>query len=149
MTTYFSCHEYLPRQIKIPPQKDVNIIIVIPCCCERNLLTALGSLCNCIEPDCSAEVIVVINAASGSSEGILKQNLLTYKHASAWIIKNKKRGIKYFLIAKNDLPERKAGVGLARKIGMDEAARRFCDINKKNGIIVCYDSDCTCDPNLL
>ena len=46
------------------------------------------------------------------------------------------------------LPAKKAGVGLARKIGMDEAARWFNAISK-NGIITCFDADSTCERNFL
>jgi len=38
---------------------------------------------------------------------------------------------------------------LARKIGMDEAVRRFDDIDRPGGIIVCYDADCRCERNYL
>lgn len=48
------------------------------------------------------------------------------------------------------LPAKHAGVGLARKIGMDEAARRFDDIGRSaEGIIICYDADCCCARNYL
>jgi len=44
-----------------------------------------------------------------------------------------------------DLPPKHAGVGLARKIGMDEGLRRL----GAGGIIVNFDADCRCDPNYL
>jgi hypothetical protein len=45
----------------------------------------------------------------------------------------------------NELPEKDAGVGLARKIGMDSALR----IIKDNGILICTDADCTFSNNYL
>jgi hypothetical protein len=39
------------------------------------------------------------------------------------------------------------GVGLARKTGMDEAIRRFNNINKPGGVILNLDADCTVDQN--
>ncbi|MBK9192493.1 MAG: hypothetical protein IPM77_13875 [Crocinitomicaceae bacterium] len=39
-------------------------------------------------------------------------------------------------------------MGLARKIGMDEAVHRF-DLIQRDGIIVCFDADAVCDKNYL
>ena len=36
---------------------------------------------------------------------------------------------------------------MARKIGMDEAVRRFERIKKEDGIIVCFDADSECAAN--
>lgn len=47
------------------------------------------------------------------------------------------------------LAAKDAGVGLARKIGMDEAVRRFDVTGNQNGVIVCLDADCTVAPNYL
>lgn len=46
------------------------------------------------------------------------------------------------------MPAKKAGVGLARKIGMDEAAFRLNSINQ-DGVILCFDADSQCQPNYL
>ena len=59
------------------------------------------------------------------------------------------RGIDFHLLHFPDLPPKHAGVGLARKIGMDEAARRFDDIGNPQGIIAGFDADCQCQPNYL
>jgi hypothetical protein len=48
-----------------------------------------------------------------------------------------------------ELPQKHAGVGLARKIGMDEAVLRFDDIAGDDGVIVCLDADCTVDAKYL
>jgi hypothetical protein len=42
-----------------------------------------------------------------------------------------------------------AGAGMARKIGMDEAIRRFAALNHPNGIIVSLDADCLVSANYL
>ena len=51
------------------------------------------------------------------------------------------------LINAFDLPDKHAGVGLARKIGMDEALRRFG--SNENGIIVALDADCKVNKKYL
>jgi hypothetical protein len=49
--------------------------------------------------------------------------------------------LKFHLIFTDNLPDKDAGVGLARKIAMDEATRRFNSINNEKGIIVSFDAD--------
>jgi hypothetical protein len=47
------------------------------------------------------------------------------------------------------LPKKKSGVGVARKIGFDEALRRFSFLNKPNGIMVSLDADTLVQSNYL
>jgi hypothetical protein len=47
------------------------------------------------------------------------------------------------------LPARHAGVGLARKIGMDVAAGRFAQIERPEGVMVAFDADAGCSGNYL
>ncbi len=47
----------------------------------------------------------------------------------------------------NELPEKDAGVGLARKTGMDAVLKMFPQNEK--GIIICTDADCTFEKNYL
>ena len=42
-----------------------------------------------------------------------------------------------------------AGVSWARKTGMDEAVRLLYDNGRLDGIIICFDADCTCDTSLV
>ena len=42
------------------------------------------------------------------------------------------------------MPAKDAGVGLARKTGMDEALYRFNMLGKPEGIILSYDADSLC-----
>src|SRR6266404_825004 len=59
------------------------------------------------------------------------------------------RRFAFHLLDFPDLPLKQAGVGLARKIGMDEALHRFDEVGRLNGIIAGYDADCRCQPNYL
>ena len=47
----------------------------------------------------------------------------------------------------DSLPKKHAGVGLARKIGMDEACWRFQKIRNPRGIIAAFDADSRCEVN--
>lgn len=57
--------------------------------------------------------------------------------------------LQFHPIFAGNLPRKQAGVGLARKIGMDEAAFRFAKLNRYRGIIACFDADSTCSSNYL
>jgi len=46
-----------------------------------------------------------------------------------------------------NVPKKTAGVGFARKIGMDEAIRKFNVLNNRKGIILSLDADCLVSTN--
>lgn len=129
--------------------KDVGIIVVIPCYNEPNLIITLQSLKDTSSANCSVEVIVVINASEKDSPAIINQNRKTLEEAKSWTLKNQQDDLKFYFIEENKLSQKESGVGLARKIGMDEAVRRFEAINKKEGVILCFDADASCERNYL
>lgn len=149
MNRYFEKHAFCEQQIAEKPLPDLGLSVVVPCHNETNLLKTFESLAACTLPKCKTEIITVINAAENASEEIKQQNLFTEIETERWILRNESPSLRYFAIVKNDLPEKDAGVGLARKIGMDEAARRFIETGNKNGIIACLDADCTVESNYL
>jgi glycosyltransferase involved in cell wall biosynthesis len=134
-------------QIEETPDKDVKYRIVIPCFNEPNLTATLKSLLQCEVPSVKIEVIVVLNQSSDANEAITSQNLKTLEEFSVWN-KRDHSAIEFFIIKALDLPPKKAGVGLARKIGMDESLRRFGE-QDKIGHIICLDADCLVSTNYL
>lgn len=135
--------------INIPVSEDLGIIVVLPCYNEKELTSSLQSLYNCELPECEVELITVINSPENADELVRKQNKQTLEEALNWREEHQKSGIDFYFIDEPNLPQKDAGVGLARKIGMDEAVRRFEQINKPDGIIVCFDADATCEQNYL
>ena len=112
------------------------MVVVIPAYKETQLSTAVHSLLACREVPCQVIILVVINAPEQSSLDDFKLNQQVYEEINA--IKNTdKINIQSVNIR---LPQKKAGVGLARKIGLDEAARWFKKLNQ-SGILVCFDGD--------
>jgi glycosyltransferase involved in cell wall biosynthesis len=147
---YFQRFGFCERQIQVPPHPEVSLIVVIPCFNEPDLAKSLESLHRSERPKGGVEVIVVVNSASDSSSVVLEQNHRSLHQARWWIETQKHPKLTVHLIHATDLPSRHAGVGLARKVGMDEALRRFDDIGKmEEGIILCFDADCECAPNYL
>lgn len=111
-------------------------------------MVTLDSLLHCSPTDFPVEVIVVINAARDDREAI-RQNEKTETEFDEWMEMNTSDKIRFHKIVKNDLEKKHAGVGLARKIGMDEAVRRFDSVHNPEGVIVCLDADCTVSENYL
>lgn len=125
------------------PKPELKMVVVIPCYNEPDIAHALLSLNDCLSP-CEFLVLVVINESLEEESNVQDQNVITF-HT---IEKLKPKLGFEILVTHQKLPPKKAGVGLARKIGMDEAVR-FFERLEREGIIVCYDADCTCESNYL
>ncbi|OEK06335.1 glycosyltransferase [Roseivirga misakiensis] len=135
--------------IQEPIDPKCEMIIVIPCHNEPNLLGTLESLVACDLPDVSVEVLVVLNQKSEvGNEAENKQNRKTLSEFNQWSKNHLNSTLKFHLIEALSMPAKHAGVGLARKIGMDEALRRFISIHR-DGTIVCLDADCTVSKSYL
>jgi len=143
---YLSKFGYRPISLKQLVEPGLNMVVVIPAYNEPDLLKTLQSLEKCEQPGKPFEVIVVFNHSENAPSTIKDQNIKFYEEAVEFI-RNDNLKNKYFLIEAFDLPEKIAGVGLARKIGMDEAVFRL-DKNT-DGLIICLDADCTVASNYL
>lgn len=148
MKSYFDKHLFSSIRISEPPDAGVNLIVVIPCFNEPALVSTLISLLQCEPTKGRVEVIVVLNAAQNASCEALTRNKKTFHEITAWYAAAKS-SFKLFVLQNENLPPKHAGVGLARKIGMDEAAWRFEASGRKEGILICLDADCTVAPNYL
>ena len=147
---YLKKHPFCEKQITESPSEKLGIVVTIPCYNEPDLFTSLSSIYDCVRPDCDVEVIVVVNSPQNCTVAVLEQNKRTIREADAWISKHIDTKIKFYILDFLYLPQKHAGVGMARKIGMDEAVRRFDFIkNHEDGIIACFDADCQCEKNYL
>lgn len=145
---YLERYAYPRRYLDYQPHKGTNLIVVLPCHDEPALIESLVALNECGHPG-PVEVIVVINASETAPQEISERNKVSYDNALYWTGGIQKSNINFHFILDNDLPKKHAGVGLARKIGMDEAVRMFELIDNPDGVILCFDADCLCEPNLL
>lgn len=129
--------------------QDLELVVVIPSHNEPDLLVSLKSIADCEAVDGIVEVIVVINASEDSEREIKERNLETYAQCKSWAADYSLEWLNFYFLLENDLPRKHAGVGLARKIGMDEAAQRLFLAGKPCSAIACFDADSTCDKNYL
>ena len=112
------------------------------------IVPTLNALSNCFPTTCAVEVIIVINSGEHHPNEIKVQNTRTLAAGKEWQKTLASTWMDFHWIDVQNLPQKHAGVGLARKIGMDEAVHRF-DLLQKDGIIVCFDADATCTTNYL
>jgi hypothetical protein len=138
---------YLQKRSLFPPfthevpEKNLGIVVVIPCYSEPGILETLKSLENCQAPQKKAEVVIVINSPEMCDIEIVEQNRETKKEIKEWINRHKKRNHNYRIIVLENIPKKIAGAGYARKVGMDEAVYRLTKTNVENGIICSLDAD--------
>ncbi|NOR76332.1 MAG: family 2 glycosyl transferase, partial [Draconibacterium sp.] len=123
-------NKYLQKQnretlIETVPQKEVGIIIVIPCIREPNILQTLESLNSCNLPTQKVEVIVLINHSETASKDIIEFNSKTKTELENSVLTLKNNKLSFNIIGPIELQKKWAGAGLARKNGMDEAVRRL------------------------
>jgi hypothetical protein len=145
--------QYLSKQKGISPYftrlpaERLRFVVVIPAYCEPNLTDALISLWNCTRPKGYAEVIIVVNSSEKAPQSVIDANLTTLHNVAEWIKEHNEPALRFLLIDKTNMPAHDAGVGLARKTGMDEALFRFNQISNPNGFILSFDADSHCDIN--
>jgi len=145
MNPYLSKFGFQAPTISEQTDANLGLIIVIPCFNEPNIIGSVSSLAAAIRPQTTAEVIVVVNNGKHHSDSIKNQNLKSISELKNYKLENNPF-FKLHIVQALDLPKKHAGVGLARKIGMDEAVVRF-DLVETNGLIVCFDADSTCKEN--
>ena len=142
MNNYLSGQAFFEPGVSTPPEKDLSLIIVIPALDERGLLQVFEDLLRCSSPQGACEVIAVVNHAENAPDAVKQANTKGYADALGWATHASRPRMQFHLIRAFDLPAKKAGVGLARKIGMDEAVSRFVRAGHPEGIITCLDADC-------
>jgi len=128
------------------PKTNLGIVITIPCYHETDIVAAVESIRACELPPCHTEIIILINEPKDCLREISAINEIAYQELNA--IKEQS-GFSVCPIYVNEIMHKKAGVGLARKLAMDEACTRLDLSQHEPKIIACYDADCSCAPNYL
>ncbi len=129
-------------------------IIVIPCIAEsENIKIVLPSLLqNDLHYLNDTLILFVINNSKSASDEVKKNNLQSINYLRDELHnKNDTRHIGFIDAATpgNEMDDKHAGVGLARKIGMDAALLHFDYSSPDNNILICLDADCKVSENYL
>lgn len=144
--SYLLKHSYSSKLIDVSPDPRLKACVIIPSCNEAHLDLTIDSLCSAHPIDGSCELIVVLNHPDNAADDIKSFHQKQYDKlltiSNQWC----STFLKIHVLPVQQLPSKIAGVGLARKIGMDEAIRRFDQIHSK-GLIYNIDADCSCHPD--
>ncbi len=141
------------QQFQLPvlttkPKLDLGLVVVIPVHNEPNIEPTLTAIASCTPPECAVEVLLVFNSSATADEAIKAQNRRGVEVLE--LFKSTYNGpFTFYALVNEELPPKHAGVGLARKIGMDEAINRFILAENEEGIICCFDADATCTRNYM
>jgi hypothetical protein len=128
---------------------NTQIIVVIPCYNEPGMIQTIRSLFDCERGDFGVEIILVVNSYAISSGAVKEANRISFRMAESFAITNNTPDFSLFPMLIEELPGRQTGAGFPRKLGMDEAVRRFSETNNMKGIIVSLDADTTVKKNYL
>ncbi len=144
---YFERQREFQVKIDDNPSCELKYIVVIPCFYEFELLATLNSIWNSKRSKSSIEVIIVINSSEDSDKKILDQNKKTYNEVKDWIKSHEDSSLRFFILNEQNLPNKFAGAGLARKVGMDQAIFRFNSLDQDKGVIISIDADAKLSSN--
>lgn len=133
----------------IPEGFNYGMVVVIPCYDEPKILTTLKSLLHCLPTENPVGVVVVVNSSELTDSEIVQKNRETYQAVKVFANKHNQPNMMFHALLCENMPRKHAGVGLARKIGMEWAVRGFLQLGNKDGIIVSLDADCTVSENYL
>ncbi len=148
MQSYLQKQAYCDKLISADPPRNLAAIVVIPAFNEAELSKSIDSVLNCEPVNGVVEIIPILNLPQSSAPDIVDFHEQQYALISKLAEAHRFNSIRIHAVPPVVLPDKLAGVGLARKIGMDEAVRRF-EFLYKNGIIINFDADCTCHRNYL
>jgi hypothetical protein len=138
---YFKRYKSQPKIFSDNPCSNTGIIVVIPCFNDPFILKTLDSLESAKSIDCNIEVIVIVNSGENTDKSIVEENRRTFELLQELARKNHFTKFKLLPTLIEGTSRKIAGVGFARKTGMDEAIRRFDIIDNKDGIICSLDAD--------
>ena len=118
------------------------MVVVIPARDEASVDAVLDSLARCDPPPFPTEILVVVNDSQRDPPRVAARSaacLASLERRAA----RETGPLRLRVADRRALPAREAGVGLARRLGMDEAVSRLDAAGCADGIIVCLDADCT------
>ena len=133
----------------IPAHFNYDMVVVIPCFDEPDVLTTLRSLMLCVSTQNSVCVLVVVNSGELTDKAAIQNNRKTFNELSVFAKEHSQPKLCFHALLCEDLPRKHAGVGLARKIGMEWAVRGFLQSGNSDGVIISLDADCTVSENYL
>ena len=130
------------------PKYTPSLVVVIPACNEPNIISTIQDLWDAKLPNVQVAVLVVVNHAENADAQIISQNKQTIEALRQFEVSHCKDGISLHFCLQT-FSTKYAGVGSARKFGMDTAVHWFNSGDVSQGIIASLDADVHIDFNYL
>ncbi|MBK7094395.1 MAG: hypothetical protein IPH57_04775 [Saprospiraceae bacterium] len=118
---YYANFEFPYPLIAQEAPDDLNVIVVIPAYNEPDIDKTLISLINNSDFQGSTEVIIVINESENAPAEISEFHRSQLNRLQSWAKVNSTSRLKFYPVLRDKINVKQAGVGIARKTGMDEA----------------------------
>ena len=133
-------------ELGLPPSANaVDMVVCIPVYAEPDVITTLDSLLMCSRPACKVEVLLLFNQSNRMTLQEKDIHQRSWSNVLAWIDTHQSASLLFIPVYVDQMPDPKGGVGWARKLVMDEAAKRL----HQEGILLCLDADCRVAGNYL
>lgn len=128
---------------------DLDVIVIVPVLDDWEIFRTLESLGGCQTEWEKAGVFVVVNHSEAENGALKERNRRLADELKGWIARHPMPRVWMEVIEAFDLPAKWAGVGLARKIAMDEAAFYFFRHGRMECPIASLDADTLVAPGYL
>lgn len=148
-TPYFARYKALPPFFFDQPDEELKIVVMIPCYDDEFIFETLTSLDKTNRISSKFEVLVIVNSGERTPTEIVERNQAIYNRLQQQAEIAHYKSFRLFPVWIEGTVKKKAGVGFARKVGMDEAVRRFAAINHPEGLIVSLDADTLVAPDYM
>lgn len=122
-------------------------IVVVPVLNDPDIFATVDSLCRCTTEEGRAGVAIVVNHSEELQEDLKAENVALAQRLREYCRDRQNGRIAFDVLEAFDLPAKRAGVGLARKIAMDAAADFFFRRGMPDAPILSLDADTWVDAN--
>jgi hypothetical protein len=128
-----------------PLDTFASVAVCIPVFAEPDLILTLESLWRCDRLPVEVDIILLFNGKEQMNADERDIHNYTWKDCLSWIEGHSDPYFRIRPISLEEMPGGLGGVGLARKLVLDEAARWL----PQYGILICLDADCTIEKKYL
>jgi hypothetical protein len=128
---------------------NARFFIVIPAYREPFIEHTLNYLASTYPINDKTEVIIVVNHPEGSSNEVISSNSRTVGIIKEINQRSNNTNLRFHAIQLKNIPNKLAGVGYARKTGMDQVVLACNETNNDEAILISLDADCLVQKNYL
>lgn len=140
-THYFTRYKVLPPFFEAAPDQALGLVVIIPCIDDAFIFNTLDSLEAAFPVEEKIEVIVNVNSGEMASPEVVGRNRLIFDELKQKAETAYYSHFRLLPLLLEGTVKKKAGVGFARRVAMDEAVRRLAAVNRPDGLIVSLDAD--------